>query len=50
MQIKWHISMSVAIILLQFSILPGEAINCVGSGEGAGKREATVRLTDFGRG
>lgn len=27
MQIKWHISMSVAILLLQFSSLPSEAIN-----------------------
>lgn len=39
MQIKWHISMSVAILLLQFSSLPSEAINWKverkGKGEGA---------------
>lgn len=48
MQIKWHISMSVAILLLQFSSLPSEAINWNEEGRGE-RRRGCVRLTDFGR-
>lgn len=48
MQIKWHISMSVAILLLQFSSLPSETINWNGEGKG-GRERGCVRLTDFGR-